>query len=211
MGKGLVKTDKVAIRNRVIELIGPDKAFVLDAYAGAGVMYRAVWNRAARYTACDRKFFFDKRTAYVCNNELLFKVIDLSRFNLFDLDAYGSPWENCLTIAKRRVVSPGERIGIVLTDGSSLKLRFGSAPTAINELTGIGRARSATKKDNTDVAIACMDGLARKMNCRIERRFMALGRGSQPGQPGGLDSRMGYYGLVLVGLEPEAPDVAAAA
>ncbi|HVH77139.1 MAG TPA: hypothetical protein VM755_19655 [Stellaceae bacterium] len=46
------------------------------------------------------------------------RAIDLAPFNLFDFDAWGSPWEHVAILCARRPVQPGERIGLVLTDGS---------------------------------------------------------------------------------------------
>ncbi len=48
---------KTAIRARVLEAIGADKARVFDAFAGAGVAYYTVWNRAASYVGCDLKWY----------------------------------------------------------------------------------------------------------------------------------------------------------
>ena len=187
MGKGFVKTDnarrshddKVALRRAVLDHIGPANAAVLDAFAGAGLMHKAVWREAKSYVACDKKFFFDARTAYVCDNALLVRVIDLARFNVFDLDSYGSPWDLALIIARRRIVAPGEQVAFVFTDGSSLKLRFGATPNGLGTLSGLTRARSATKKDNLEVSTEAINGLARTMGCIVERRWRAQGKHSQ--------------------------------
>jgi hypothetical protein len=188
--------DKIALRKAVLEAIGPDKASVLDAFAGSGKMHAAVWKDAASYIGCDKKFFFDKRTAYVCDNALLVASIDLARFNIFDLDAYGSPWDLALVISRRRAVAPGEKVGFVLTDGSSLKLRFGKTPKGLGVLSGITRARSATKADNMDVSTEALNGLARAMGCKLERRWRAAGKNSQ--------SYTNYFAAVLTGLDDPA-------
>ena len=183
--------DKIALRKAVLQAIGLENASVLDAFAGSGKMHAAVWREAKACVGCDTKFFWDQRTTYVCDNALLMGVIDLWRFNVFDFDAYGSPWDLALTLSRRRKVAPGERIGVVLTDGSSLKLRFGKSPNGLGKLSGLTRARSATKQDNMDVSTAALNGLARAMGCRIERRWRANGKNSQS-----------YFAIILTGLEP---------
>ena len=54
-------------------------------------MHIAVWNRASHYVGCDLEFYRDERTAFVANNIRVLRTIDLSEFNIFDLDAYGVP------------------------------------------------------------------------------------------------------------------------
>lgn len=118
------RSDKIELRRRVLEVM--PEARVLDAFAGSGSMYRNVWCAAASYVACDQRWYPDERLAYVVDNRILLRNIDLQPFNVFDLDAYGSPWEQVAIVCARRKVAPGELIAMVLTDGSRLNLKMGA-------------------------------------------------------------------------------------
>ncbi len=180
---------KVAIRERVLKAISA--AHVLDCYAGSGKMHKAVWSKAASYVGVDERFFFDRRTAYVCDNRLLLRAIDLEPFNVFDADAYGSPWEQLLIIARRRPVDPGERIGLVITEGSSIKMKFGSLPFAMSELAGVPADAAGVSKNQVMIVNQAIAGLAKAMGCRIVNRWQASGK---------TGSRVLYIGLVLEGI-----------
>lgn len=93
---------KIKIRENVLLAIGTDRASVFDAFAAAGELHKAVWHRAHSYVGCDLQFFRDDRMAFVADNRRVLRSIDLAQFNLFDLDAFGSPWEQAYIIAKRR-------------------------------------------------------------------------------------------------------------
>jgi tRNA G26 N,N-dimethylase Trm1 len=97
---------KVAIRRAVMDALG-EPARVFEAFAGTGVLYRAIWREAASYVGCDLRYFRDGRKVFVADNRRVMRVVDLGAFNLFDLDAYGSPWEQAVILAARRKVAPG--------------------------------------------------------------------------------------------------------
>jgi hypothetical protein len=65
-------------------------------------MWTHVWREAAGYVGCDLKWFADERCCYVADNRRVLRCADLSSFTCFDLDAYGSPWEQALIVAARR-------------------------------------------------------------------------------------------------------------
>ena len=67
---------------------------------------------------CDTRFFTDNRPAFVADNRRVLRALDLAAFNVLDLDSYGSPWEQAYIIARRRKLRPGERLGMVPTDGT---------------------------------------------------------------------------------------------
>ncbi len=180
--------DKVELRRNVLDAIGAGKASVLDCFAGSGHMHRAVWNEASRYVGCDQRFFFDQRTAYVCDNKQILRSLDLSQFNVFDLDAYGSPWEQVLILARRRIVAKGEQIGLCMTDGTGLKLKFGGLPAALAEIANVPADAAGAFKNQDHLTDAALANLARMMRCRIVKRWQAK-------RPGGAS--MCYTGLVL--------------
>jgi hypothetical protein len=127
--KGLgVKTDnnpqarraKIAIRQNVLDAIGR-KAGVLDDFAGSGDMYSSVWKNAGHYVGCDLKPQTDSRLMFCADNTRVLRAIDLSRFSIFDFDAYGSPWVRAVILADRRV-APGEPAGSGADRGRRLRL-----------------------------------------------------------------------------------------
>lgn len=127
---------KIALRRKALEWCG-ENAHVLDLYAGRGELYRAVWYKASDYVGVDREWHRDDRRLYVCDNALFVRAMPLDRFRIFDFDAYGSPWLVARLVATRRQARPGERLALVLTDGSSLKARLGRVERHLAELAGV--------------------------------------------------------------------------
>jgi hypothetical protein len=187
---------KAELRQNVLDSMdGPVEVF--DAFAGSGEMWRRVWHKAAAYVGCDTTWYRDERLVFVADNRRVLRAIDLAPFNIFDLDAYGSPWEQAIIIAARRPVRPGERIGLVLTEGSGLKLKLGGYPAALRVLSGlrgkpVGGARG--RHELTDRAIS---SLCRSMGTTVLRRWQAIGK---------TGAAVAYVGLVIEGLPaPPAP------
>src|SRR5262252_2796473 len=90
----IARAAKIEIRRNLLAAIKPARVF--DAFAGAGELHDAVWCEAAEYVGCDEKWFRDHRLMYVADNRRVLRAVDLTAFNIFDLDAYGSPWEQAL-------------------------------------------------------------------------------------------------------------------
>ncbi len=185
-------TAKITIRRRVLEVIGVDKASVFDAFAGSGVMHKHIWSEAASYTGCDLEFYSDdNRLAFAADNRRVLRAIDLDGFNLFDLDAYGSPWEQLYIIASRRKLQPGEAIGVCLTEGQGLKLKMGGMSSALAKLSGITlgnmQGLGSAQSELIDRAIR---RIAQIMDGDVVRRWEATGK---------FGSSIRYIGLVLLG------------
>jgi len=183
---------KIEIRRKVLEVIGAGEARVFDAYAGAGEMFRGVWKDAAAYTGCDFTWYRDEREAFVADNRLVLRSIDLAAFNVFDLDAWGSPWEQALIIAARRTVGAGEKVGLILTDGGGFDLRFGNVSTALRQLTGLGGRMSCANRHHDEVIEIALQGLCDRMGAGISRMWRATAK-----RHGG----MRYLGLILEGVK----------
>lgn len=182
---------KIEVRKLVLDAIGKD-ARVFDAYAGQGAMHAAVWSKAASYVGCDLELVRDRRTAFVADNRRVLRALDLERFNLFDLDAYGSPWEQALIIATNRRVRAGERIGFAITEGSALKLKLGGMPAALKAIAGVSGTPAGLARETGAILDAAIAGLARRMGCTIERRWQGQGK---------TGAVMRYVGLVLAGRQ----------
>lgn len=185
---------KAEIRSNVLQAIGAEQAHVFDAFGGDGGMFRAVWHQAASYVGCDNEVFnkSDDRLAYVADNRRLMRCIDLDQFNVFDLDAHGSPWEVAFLMIARRKVQPGERIGIVITEGQGMKMDMGGMSFALAKIAAVRQympGMGAAQQMVVDRAIA---RTATLMGCTIERQWQAIGKHS---------STIRYIGLVIRGDE----------
>jgi hypothetical protein len=194
--KGLgVKTDnnpqarraKIAIRQNVLDAIGK-KARVFDAFAGSGEMYSAVWRQAGHYVGCDLKPQSDSRLMFCADNTRVLRAIDLAQFSIFDFDSYGSPWVQAVILADRRRVVPGERIGIILTEGAGFAYKSNVVPAAIAVLTGVRTGVVGLSKKQDAIIDRAIAGLAKRMSCTVEKRWQAEGR---------TGAAMRYIGLVL--------------
>lgn len=182
---------KVEIRRLVFDAVGAQgEVAVFDAFAGPGEMYSAVWKDAKSYTGCDLRRQSDGRRMFVADNRRVMRAISLAPFNVFDLDAYGSPWEQAIIIADRRHVAAGELLGLVLTEGNGFAYKSNVVPVAIAELTGIRRGLVGMSKKQDAIIDRAIAGLARRMSCALVKQWRADGK---------TGASMRYIGLVLKG------------
>jgi hypothetical protein len=186
-------TAKIRIRENVLQMLGEQQSHVFDAFAGEGTMYRGVWNRAASYIGCDKGEFDDGRLAFAkLDTHRVLRAVDLSRWNLFDIDHHGSPWEAAYIIARRRPrLEPGELLGVILTEGTGLKMNMGGVSKALAtmakirvQMPGMGAARG-------EIIDRALIELGRMMNGEIVKRWQANS---------GKGSRVAYIGLVFKGI-----------
>lgn len=184
--------DKIELRRRVMAAVG---GRVFDAFAGSGKMYFAVWQEAEGYEGCDKKYFQDDRLMFCCDSLRLMRNIDLAQFSIFDFDTYGSPWEACTILAARRKVTAGERLGLVLTEGSGLRLKFQHVPKPLAAMAGVRHKLQGASRAGKEIAERAISALAQRMNCRIERIWRA---------ERAQGSAMLYFGIVLAGLSNAA-------
>jgi hypothetical protein len=184
---------KAEIRQNVLDAVGADTAAVFDAFAGEGVLYREVWSKAGSYLGCDLTWYRDARLCYVADSRRVMRAIDLAPFNVFDFDAWGSPWEHVAILCARRPAAPGEQLGIVITEGSGLKLKMGGLPHALAYLAGLNPDLPGMSRSIDLVIERAITETARRLRCRIVRRWQAKGR---------TGAAMLYVGLVLEGLPP---------
>jgi hypothetical protein len=189
------RSDKIAIRRAVLaEIASP---VVFDGFAGSGVMFRSVWRGAYGYVGCDLRYFRDERTAFVADNRRVLRSIDLAPFNIFDFDAYGGPWEQCLIVADRRKVLPGERIGLCLTEGSRLKMTFGGMPKLLAYLADVSTDLVGANRDVGFFVDRALDGLCDRWGVGIVKQWRAESKSIGQARPL-------YIGLVLEGLSGAA-------
>ena len=182
---------KVQIRQFVLDTVGADQARVFAAFAGEGQIYRKVWHQAAFYIGCDLHWKRDERLMYAADSRRVMRALPLQAFSIFDFDAYGSPWEHVVILCARRRLALGERLGLVLTEGSGLNLKFGGLPTALGQLAGLhampGLNRDWAYRALLDRALGMA---ALRMGGRIVKRWQATGK---------TGAQVNYIGLVLEG------------
>lgn len=189
---------KIEIRRNVLTEMGKDAA-VLDLYCGRGAMYRSVWKDAATYAGCDlRPWEPTDPPRFVADNQRLLRSLDLSRYNVFDLDAYGSPWPQMEVLLHRRTWAPGERGAFIVTDGSTKALAFGNRNEVVFRLSGIAKGAS-TKAGAETVQRVLIEKWLEKARVKAVKSWRARGGfAGAAGQAGG-DGAL-YQGVVFVGV-----------
>lgn len=92
---------KIKLRNEVIEKI--ENPCVLDCFHGEGI----IWGKIKKETAREFEVFGIDRVAkynadWTGNNINFLRTKDISRFNVIDLDAWGSPVKQIEVLIKRK-------------------------------------------------------------------------------------------------------------
>lgn len=162
---------KIELRQNVLEHLGAP-ARVFEAFAGDGSMYRGAWHQAEHYVGCDLEWYRDDRYVFVGDNRRVLRAIPLEPFNVFDLDAYGSPWEQALIVADRRKWKKGERVSLIITDGTGLNMRFGQMPGAVTQLTGIKKFAGVSRKREWIIS-RCLAAWAGRIGAQPVKRWSA--------------------------------------
>lgn len=145
-------------------------------------MFDRVWREAGSYLGCDEAPWTTttRITRLCCDNRIALRSLDLSRFNIFDLDAFGSPWDQMLILAARRRWLPGETGAVVLTDGSSYHAQFGSLSRAEAALLGQARAGRARKRE-LSIHHKLIAAWSERAGVTLIRQWHAQGNGSGKG------------------------------
>lgn len=139
-------TAKVEIRRWLVEQLGGiDAVRVLDCFCAKGMLWERAYDRTRAYLGLDVRRFDDDRATITGDSRrfLRHRDVALERWNLFDLDAFGSPLEHLALVANRLRVPPGQRVGFVLTDGAGFNARMNSTPKGLLAYVGISRHRGA--------------------------------------------------------------------
>ena len=96
-------------------------------------------------------------------NLRLLRALDLERFNVFDLDAYGAPWDAATILAARRALAEGETVGLALTDGAMMKARLGGVAHSMAFLAGVSPTLPGAYRDWERLTRAALAEMARRM------------------------------------------------
>jgi hypothetical protein len=188
---------KIALRQEALAAIGADRARVLDLFAGLGEMHRAVWCGAAGYRGADKdlaKAMSHPAPTYHAPAADVLASVDLAQFNVFDFDAYGSPWSEMASLFRRRRLAPGEAVAIVLTDGSPRRAMLGHTAKALARLAGVDTAAAGAHTRWPELGRAALERGAAMMGGRLTRL-------RHPGGPGG---RGVWYAWALIEADQAA-------
>ena len=120
---------KVALRNHFLREVSRP-ADVLECFAGAKREISHACYESENVIGLDIKT--SDKTIKIDNKKFIASA-DLSQYNFFDLDAYGSPYELLLNIFNRRSKIAGEFV-VVLTEGMWLTLNYGSGSKFIRTM-----------------------------------------------------------------------------
>ena len=187
-----VKTDnakinaKQGLRNNVLNFF--DEKHVLEVFCGSGEMYRDVWRVADTYTGIDIKKQFDERNTICGDAVKAVSTIDLDCFNIFDIDAYDSPYD-VLNIVLSRYQGDAKRLAFILTDGINMDLKMGRICKGLRSLLDVD-SKIFKKANNLHGKIVedIVDIVADKLKAKVIHKEFAKGV---------TGAAMRYYAFVI--------------
>lgn len=189
---------KVDLRRRVLEAM--PGARVLDLFCGRGEMHRAVWRNAASYVGCDcRPWIATDPPRFVADNRRLLRSLDLQQFDVFDVDSWGSPWEQLEIIMHRRDWAVGEKGAVILTDGASAsaKFRSGRLPNDMARIAGVQMAPRTSTGAGSMIELALRRWMERS-RVKAVQAWKARRPTNHGGKSGGVDVH--YVAVLFEGV-----------
>lgn len=174
---------KVALREYFLSKI--KNPVVLECFAGENrILYHACY-RDLECTSLDKKTI---PGVLSIDNKKFIASRDISGYNFFDLDAYGSPYELMLNIFKKKSLRK-DKFVVIITDGMARNLGYGAGSkliqTIINNQSGV---RIPNLNDYHEYIINLMlHKLSNKYNITISESKMVKEE---------TGNRMYYYGIL---------------
>lgn len=123
---------KVRLRLELIEQLGRKNLYVLDAYAGQGLVWKEIQRQRPDLTITTvgiEKRKYVNPNVIMGDNRKAMKGMDLSVFDLIDLDAFGCPWEQLAIAAER-----APQVPVVLTH---ISVTLGPVPKGLLKAAGL--------------------------------------------------------------------------
>lgn len=136
---------KVRLRIECLDRLSLDTYYVLDAYAGKGLVWKEIKRQRPDLNitvlGIEKKKYSDP-SVIMGDNRKAMKGMDLTQFDLIDLDAFGVPWEQLALCAKQAPFVPVVLTHISITLGQVPKgiLKQVGLPDAWYESMGVPRA-----------------------------------------------------------------------
>lgn len=128
MGTATIKTDNAFLRDKIelrVNHLPAGDLNVLDCFSGKGVIWKGVERlsqRPMRVLPIDTRSDIDHFRLDGMNQQFL-KSLDLTRFNVIDLDAYGVPYEQL------RILFDRKYLGVVYV--TFIQTMYGRMPPAL--------------------------------------------------------------------------------
>ena len=172
-----VKTNnaKITAKEELRKIDGIDNLSVLDIYCGAGEMYNACWKFVKYYEGIDIKEFDDGRTLHIGNAPQILKKINIDKFDVFDIDAYGSPYE-CLSIILNKIKTRKTR-HFVITDGIEIDMRMGNVEQFFALIAGITASKiNNIYKIHDQLILKILKNIEKKLNVKVSNFLIAKGK-----------------------------------
>lgn len=103
------------------------------------MLWERAYDKTKNYLGLDKRQFDDERRTIVCDSARFLRHQDvrLAQWDLFDLDAFGSPLEHLAILGHRLRVEPGRRVGICLTDGTGFNSKMNGTPHGLLRYVGL--------------------------------------------------------------------------
>jgi len=109
---------KINLRRKYL----PKNAKVLDLFCGRGEIYNEVYKgKVVDYTGIDKEKVHSEKLCIKTNNVAFVSKNNIKKFNVFDLDDWGSPWKLFYLILKKW---QGEKATFFITDGLILNQKI---------------------------------------------------------------------------------------
>ena len=131
-------TAKVEIRKDLRKKLGMPDPKILDVYCGEGTMHREAWDSTRNYLGLDIQYYKDERETVVCDSGRFLRQKDLDEFDIFDIDAFGSPIIPAYkTICNRIAWTQRSVVGFVMTDGTGLAGKWNNMSKELFDYIGV--------------------------------------------------------------------------
>jgi len=150
---------------------------VLDIFCGSGEMYNKSWKNAKHYEGIDIKKYNenDKRILHIGDAVAVIKNFkNINKFDVFDIDAYGSPYESLYAISNKIKIDNQKHF--IITDGIEIDLRMGNLEQFFSLLAGISSKKINNIHYLHDYLIKkIIENLCIKLNCKYKDFAIAKG------------------------------------
>jgi len=105
----------------------PENAHVLDLFCGNGKMYESAYrNRVIHYHGVDKEKVHNLDICTLADNINFISTNDITKYNVFDLDDYGTPWKLLYLILRKL---HRDKVTIFITDGLVLRQKMAGTVT----------------------------------------------------------------------------------
>lgn len=166
------KTDNSMEKEKAIMRVKylPKDARVLDCFCGNGEMYnRAYKDKVSHYHGIDKNKIHDTELCELSDNTIYITKHDLSEYNTFDLDDYGSPWKQFYLIVKK---IPSGEYTFYITDGLVMHQKVDGAVTKFvsgTEQIPNGMNIPGLNRFYVDIFGTMLKDLERRYGCEIQK------------------------------------------